>query len=94
LGALVSSAAVTVSFARMARQQQSDFALLGAGISLAAGTMAIRILVEVSVVNPALLPIRIAPIGCLAMVPLAAAGAIATRIDRRVETTSEIELGG
>ena len=50
LGALVSSTAVTVSFGRMAKQGQASLPLLGAGISLAAGTMALRILFEVLVV--------------------------------------------
>jgi uncharacterized membrane protein (DUF4010 family) len=94
LGALVSSTAVTVSFARMARRGQGNAALLGAGISLAAGTMAVRILVEVSIVNPVLLPTLVPPIALLAMVPLLAAGAIALRLKKTSAplSTSEVEL--
>ncbi len=91
LGALVSSTAVTVAFGRMARRGQSNLALLGAGISLAAGTMALRIWVEVSIVNPALLPSLAPPIAVLAMVPLLAAGAIATRT-KTAESAGEVEL--
>jgi uncharacterized membrane protein (DUF4010 family) len=80
IGALVSSTAVTVAFGRMARSRKGAHALLGAGISLAAGTMAVRILVEVAIVNSALLPQLILPIALLAVIPLIAAWGIATRI--------------
>jgi uncharacterized membrane protein (DUF4010 family) len=97
LGALVSSTAVTVSFARMAQRGQGSIALLGAGISLAAGTMALRILAEVSIVNPALLPTLMPPIALLAIVPLLAAGAIALRQESAqqppsAQSTSDVEL--
>jgi uncharacterized membrane protein (DUF4010 family) len=97
IGALVSSTAVTVSFGRMARRTQGSVAILGAGISLAAGTMAVRILAEVSIVNPALLPSLAPPIAVLAMVPLIAAGAIALRKEPEPQTpstpsTSDVEL--
>ena len=91
LGALVSSTAVTVSFGRMARRGQGNFALLGAGISLASGTMALRILIEVSLINPALLPSLVPPVAVLAVVPLVAAGAIVIRT-KSVETSAEVEL--
>jgi uncharacterized membrane protein (DUF4010 family) len=91
LGALVSSTAVTVSFGRMARRGQGNLALLGAGISLAAGTMALRILIEVSVVNPALLPALVPPVAWLAIVPLVAAGVIALRT-KATASSSEVEL--
>jgi uncharacterized membrane protein (DUF4010 family) len=80
IGALVSSTAVTVAFGRMARSQQGAYALLGAGISLAAGTMAVRILVEVAIVNSRLLPQLILPIAFLAVIPLIAAWGITTQI--------------
>lgn len=97
IGALVSSTAVTVSFGRMARRTQGSVAILGAGISLAAGTMAVRILAEVSIVNPALLPSLAPPIAVLAMVPLIAAGVIALRKEPEPQTpstpsTSDVEL--
>jgi uncharacterized membrane protein (DUF4010 family) len=91
IGALVSSTAVTISFARMARKGQSSMAVLGAGISLASGTMAVRILVIVGIVNQALLALLAVPIALLAIVPLIAAVAIATR-NARSESSVEIEL--
>lgn len=91
LGALVSSTAVTVSFARIARRGQTSLAVLGAGIALAAGIMAVRILLEVSLVNPALLPLLIAPIAVLAIVPGLAAAMITLRHSAR-ESTAEIPL--
>jgi uncharacterized membrane protein (DUF4010 family) len=79
LGGLVSSTAVTISFARMARRGQATAPVLGAGISLAAGMMALRILVEVTIVNPALLPRMVIPIAFLAIVPLLTVGVILLR---------------
>ncbi|GET36547.1 MgtC/SapB family protein [Microseira wollei] len=98
LGGLVSSTAVTLSYGRMARREQRNFALLGAGISLAAGTMAVRILVEVAIVNFSLLPWLVAPVAILAMVPLVAAVAIATRTpasksSAEVPLKNPVELG-
>src|SRR5690554_864308 len=54
LGGLASSTALTLAFSRMARVDSSRSALLGAGIALACGTMAVRLLIEVAVVNRAL----------------------------------------
>ncbi|MFB2974995.1 MgtC/SapB family protein [Microseira sp. BLCC-F43] len=98
LGGLVSSTAVTLSYGRMARREQRNLALLGAGISLAAGTMAVRILVEVAIVNFSLLPWLVAPVAILAMVPLVAAVAIATRTpssksSAEVQLKNPVELG-
>jgi uncharacterized membrane protein (DUF4010 family) len=98
LGGLVSSTAVTLSYGRMARSDQRNFALLGAGISLAAGTMAVRILVEVAIVNFSLLPWLVAPVAILAMVPLVAAVAIASRTpasksSAEVQLKNPVELG-
>lgn len=45
--------------------------LLGAGITLACAMMAPRVLLQVSVVRPSLLPYVIFPIGVLGAVPLA-----------------------
>ncbi|MEL6552531.1 MAG: MgtC/SapB family protein [Cyanobacteria bacterium J06621_11] len=73
LGALVSSTAVTVSFAQMHKRKMGSAMLLGAGISLATATMALRLLIEISVVNPSLLRWLAPPIAGLALVPLVAA---------------------
>jgi uncharacterized membrane protein (DUF4010 family) len=98
LGGLVSSTAVTLSFSRMARTAQTNMALLGAGISLAAGTMAVRILLEVAVVNSALLRLLVLPLALLAITPLVAALAIAFRQKATASTTAlelrnPVELG-
>jgi uncharacterized membrane protein (DUF4010 family) len=90
-GGLVSSTAVTVAFGRMARHRQGSLAVLGTGISLAAGMMALRILVEVAIVNPALLNLLVVPISMLAAIPLLAAGVIATR-QIKTESGAEVPL--
>ncbi|MEM9906535.1 MAG: MgtC/SapB family protein [Cyanobacteria bacterium P01_D01_bin.44] len=73
LGGLVSSTAVTVAFSRRAKLGEGNLTALGAGIALASGTMAVRLLLEVAVVNPSLLRLLIPPMACLAIVPLLAA---------------------
>lgn len=55
-GGLASSTAVTLSFARLGRENPGTQTLFTAGVLLAAGTMFPRMLLEVSVVNRALLP--------------------------------------
>lgn len=79
LGGLTSSTAVTVSFARMARHSEASAALLGAGIALAAATMAIRLLLELAVVNVAVIPRLVLPLAALTFVPCIAALVIACR---------------
>lgn len=98
IGGLVSSTAVTLAYARIARKNQGNFALLGAGISLAAGIMAVRLLIEIGIVNPALLPSLIIPVGCLAIVPLIASVVIAARTTQstssaEVKLRNPVELG-
>ncbi|MDJ0696970.1 MgtC/SapB family protein [Mastigocoleus sp. MO_188.B34] len=98
IGGLVSSTAVTVAYGRMARKEKGNFALLGAGISLAAATMAVRLLIEVGVVNPALLPWLTAPLGLLAIVPLVASVIIATQVKQnpssaQLKLNNPVELG-
>ncbi|MFP5430134.1 MAG: MgtC/SapB family protein [Gammaproteobacteria bacterium] len=56
LAGLVSSTALTMTFSRLARTQSRLAELLAAGILVACGTMFLRVLVEVAVVHPALLP--------------------------------------
>lgn len=72
LGGLTSSTALTLSFSRMARIDASRSALLGAGIALACGTMAPRLLLEVAVVNRALVVPLLPGIIGLTLVPLLA----------------------
>ncbi len=72
LGGMVSSTAVTLSFARMGREGSLQ-RLLAAGVVAASATMFPRILLEVAVVNPALLPPLLLPMGSMTVV--ASAGA-------------------
>ena len=80
IGGLVSSTAVTLSFAKRARKDRRNVMILGAGISLAAAIMAVRVLVEVVVVNATLVPMVLPPLTCLALVPFVAAIVIALRM--------------
>lgn len=99
MGGLVSSTAVTLSFARRAKKDPQNVAILGAGISLAAAIMAIRVLIEVAVVNRSLLPLLLPPLSCLAMVPFIAAIAIAlstpqsSSIAAKTPVKNPLELG-
>ncbi|MGM0593796.1 MAG: MgtC/SapB family protein [Pseudomonadota bacterium] len=61
-GGLASSTAVTLSFAKLGRHNPGAHSLLAAGVILAAGTMFPRMLLEVSVVNRALLPDLVMPL--------------------------------
>jgi len=74
-GGLVSSTAVTLAFARRSRDEggRSD-ALLAAGLLLAWGVMFPRVVVEVAVVHPPLVPALLVPFGAMAAVALGAAG--------------------
>jgi uncharacterized membrane protein (DUF4010 family) len=56
LGGLVSSTAVTLDYARMGREHTGLHPVLAAGIVAACATMFPRMVVEVSVVAPSLLP--------------------------------------
>jgi uncharacterized membrane protein (DUF4010 family) len=83
LGALVSSTAVTVAFSRMYKTEKVSPMLLSAGISLAAGTMAVRLLVIVGIVNANLLRSLVPPVTCMALVPLLATWMITQRLSHR-----------
>jgi len=71
-GGLVSSTAVTLNFARFVRDNAALRGLLAAGIVVAAVTMFPRMLIEVAVVNRALLPQVALPLAVMAV-----AGALA-----------------
>ncbi|MFI5315310.1 MAG: MgtC/SapB family protein [Myxococcota bacterium] len=82
-GGLTSSTAVTLAFARAAREAPESAALLGAGIGLAAATMALRLGLIACVVAPQLLRPLAPTLAVLAAVPIAAASAIALRTRAR-----------
>ena len=69
LGGLASSTATTLTFARMARHV-SLAKVLAAGTLLTSATMFPRVLVEVAVINPRLLPVLISPLAAMALVTL------------------------
>ena len=66
LGGLASSTATTLTFARLARHISLG-RVLAAGTLLASATMFPRVLVEVAVINPQLLPALVPPLGLMAL---------------------------
>ena len=66
LGGLVSSTAVTLTFAGRAKETPSLVHLLAVGILAASSTMFARMLVVVAVVDPTLLEALALPLGCMA----------------------------
>ena len=89
-GGLTSSTAITVAYARRAREAATDPALLGAGIVVAAATMVPRLAIEIGAVNAALLPALWPPLTALAAIPLIGAAWIARR--RPPATPGDIRL--
>ena len=79
LGGLTSSTALTLSFSRMTANDMRRQALLGAGIALACGTMAPRVLIEVAVVNRDLLMPLLPGMVLLGIIPLVAMGVVLWR---------------
>lgn len=67
LGGLVSSTAVTSSFAERSRREQKIYRSLVLGVVLANGIMFGRVLIEVLVINKALLPLVAIPILILSL---------------------------
>lgn len=90
-GGLVSSTAVTASFARLARDEPAHAPILVAGILVACATMVVRILVVVSVFNAGLLTWLAPPLIVAAIVLAAYAGALAWHGEARGEA-AEIGL--
>jgi len=81
-GGLASSTAMTLSFAKLGRQNLTAHSLLAAGVILAAGTMFPRMLLEVSVVNRALLKTLSAPLLGMMMVNYLIVPLLLFRIER------------
>ena len=97
LGGLVSSTMVTLNFARLAHKHPMAGPLLIGGIVMAAGTMFPRILLEVAVVNAALLPLLAAPlllmtITCYLAIPLLLRRTANSTIEVRIPLTNPFEL--
>jgi uncharacterized membrane protein (DUF4010 family) len=89
-GGLTSSTAITVAYARRARDAAADPAMLGAGIVVAAATMVPRLAIEIGAVNASLLPALWPPLAALAAIPLIGAAWIGRR--RSAATPGEIRL--
>ncbi len=64
---LISSTALTLQFARLARRQKDFAPLLASGILLACGTMFPRMLVLASIINPRLLQVLLLPATLMAL---------------------------
>jgi uncharacterized membrane protein (DUF4010 family) len=92
LGGLVSSTAVTLSYARLARGKHAPVAALAAGIVLACAIMAVRLGVVVGVVAPALGLQLATPLAALALVPAGAALLHARRIPASGGTKPDLVL--
>lgn len=74
LGGLTSSTAVTLSFARLSRENAGAERLLAAGAAVACATMLPRVLLVVGLLNRSLLELLILPLGTAAMVTYVGAG--------------------
>jgi len=97
LGGLVSSTMVTLNFSRLARENPAAGPLLISGIVMAAGTMFPRVLLEVTLVNAALLPLLAAPLLtmtliCYLSIPLLLRRAARSNIDARIPLSNPLEL--
>jgi len=89
-GGTVSSTAVTLNFSRLGRKKTLQ-RMLSAGVLVAAATMFPRIMLEVAVVNPAILPPLVLPLGLMTLVTYG--GAAWFWRQRRVEAdTGELPL--
>jgi uncharacterized membrane protein (DUF4010 family) len=91
-GGLVSSTAVTLNMARLAREHPDRERLFAAGIMLASGVMMLRVLVVVGIINVALLQYLAVPLLLAVLAQAAVAGMLCgwTRDDH--EAASAIEL--
>jgi uncharacterized membrane protein (DUF4010 family) len=75
-GGLVSSTAVTLTMARLAREHPERERLLAAGVMLASGMMMLRVLVVVGIINVALLEMLALPLLLAALAQAGAAGVL------------------
>jgi uncharacterized membrane protein (DUF4010 family) len=92
-GGLVSSTAVTLTFARQSHDEgdSSDDAL-ATGLLLAWGIMFVRVIVEVAVVHAPLVPPLLLPMGAMGLVTLALAAWFAVRSRAHTAAAGEVPL--
>jgi uncharacterized membrane protein (DUF4010 family) len=69
LGGLASSTATTLALARLAQQNRDQIPGIAAGIVLATGTMAPRLFLEITLIQPALAQSLLLPLAALVIVP-------------------------
>lgn len=68
LGGVVSSTATTVTYARLAKEDEDQVPTAVVIIWIASGVMLVRVLVEIAVVAPSFLPAAAGPIGVMMLV--------------------------
>lgn len=90
-GGLVSSTAVTLTYARLARAHADQTALLSAGAVLSGGTMMGRIAVVAGLVNSALLPWLLPPLAVAGIAMLVGA-VVLMRMDASGTQQAELDL--
>lgn len=90
LGGLVSSTATTMTFSRRSREEEQLSLSFSLAIILACSVMFPRVLVEVLVINPRLLPTLVIPIGMMAAGGFIVSMIIWKRTEK--ETTEEVPL--
>jgi uncharacterized membrane protein (DUF4010 family) len=91
LGGLVSSTALTVSFAQRSKQNVELSRLLALGAVIASTTMFPRLLIEISAVNSALLPEIVFPLTSMMVAGLIAVGWL-WRMERSRQQTTEVQF--
>lgn len=91
-GGLVSSTAVTVSMAQMARQHPAHGGLFAAATVLAGAVMTLRVLIVVGVINVDLVPLLAPPLVLATLVQAGAGGFLAWRGGWQSEATEGLQL--
>lgn len=92
VGGLVSSTAVTLSFASRSKREPATVPLAAIAILLASTIMFVRVLVEVGAVHAPLLPAVAMPIGAMAAAGVVAAGVLWFRARGTKATSTDVEL--
>ncbi|WP_433628162.1 MgtC/SapB family protein [Halomicrococcus sp. NG-SE-24] len=90
LGGFVSSTATTVSMAERATEDPPLYGICTFSTVVAATVMFPRALVEIAVVNPALLPYAVVPLGAMTVTGALAAGVVYWRSTREDEVEADI----
>jgi uncharacterized membrane protein (DUF4010 family) len=92
LGGLVSSTSVTVSLAMRVREEPKTLSVATVAILTASSTMFARILVTVGIVEPALLPTLVWPLGMMTAVGYMTAMAFHVRSRHDIQETAPVSL--